>query len=46
MKKRLITLAVILAAAGLWVGHYYWQKFRGAGPALLGPPADIAQFLN
>jgi glucose/arabinose dehydrogenase len=46
MKKRLITLAVILAAAGLWAGHYYWQKFRHSLPGYLGPPADIVQLLN
>jgi glucose/arabinose dehydrogenase len=46
MKQRLITVAVILAAAGLWAGHYYWQNLRGAGPAFQGPPADIAPLIN
>ncbi|MFA5110193.1 MAG: PQQ-dependent sugar dehydrogenase [Desulfobaccales bacterium] len=42
MRKPLVIVAVILAAFGLWAGYFFWHYLRGAGPALLPPPQDIA----
>ena len=46
MKKPVIIIAIILAAAGLGAATYYWQDWRGAGPAILPPPRDIAKDLQ
>ena len=42
MKKRLLIIGIILAAAGLGASAYYWQNLRGAGPAVQPPPRDLA----
>jgi glucose/arabinose dehydrogenase len=46
MKKPVVTISIILAAAGLGAAAYYWQNWRGAGPAVLPPPRDIAKVLD
>jgi glucose/arabinose dehydrogenase len=46
MKKPVVIIAIILAAAGLGAAAYYWQNLRGAGPAILPPPRDIAKDLQ
>jgi glucose/arabinose dehydrogenase len=46
MKRPVVIIAIILAAVGLGAAAYYWQNFRGAGPAILPPPRDIAQVLE
>lgn len=46
MKKTVVIIAIILAAAGLGAAAYYWQNLRGAGPAILPPPRDIAKDLQ
>ena len=46
MKKPVVIIAIILAAAGLGAAAYYWQNLRGAGPAILPPPRDIAKVLQ
>ena len=43
MKKPGVIIGIILAAAGLGAAAYYWQNLRGAGPAILPPPRDIAR---
>ena len=43
MKKPVIIIAIILAALGLGAAHFYWHNLRGAGPALLPPPREIAR---
>jgi glucose/arabinose dehydrogenase len=42
MKKRVLIIGIILAAAGLGAATYYWQNLRMAGPAVQRPPRDIA----
>ena len=46
MKKPVVIIGIILAAAGLGAAAYYWQNLRGAGPAILRPPRDIAKALE
>ena len=46
MKKPVVIIAIILAAAGLGAVAYYWQNLRGAGPAIFRPPRDIAKDLQ
>ena len=46
MKKPVVIIAIILAAVGLGAAAYYWQNLRGAGPAVLPPPRDIAPSLG
>ena len=46
MKKPVVIIAIILAAAGLGAAAFYWQNLRGAGPAILSPPRDIAKDLQ
>jgi glucose/arabinose dehydrogenase len=46
MKKAVATISIILAVAGLGAAAYYWQSLRGAGPAVLPPPRDIAKVLE
>jgi glucose/arabinose dehydrogenase len=46
MKKPVFILGIILAILGLGAAAYYWQNWRGAGPALLPPPQDIAKVLE
>jgi glucose/arabinose dehydrogenase len=43
MKKPVILISTLVVAAALiWGGLFYWQNLCGAGPALLPPSADIA----
>jgi len=46
MKKPVLIIAIILAAAGLGAVAYYWQNLRRAGPAVLPPPQDIGRLLE
>jgi glucose/arabinose dehydrogenase len=47
MKKPILVVgAVLLTAALVWAGVFYWLHLRGAGPAFLPPPQDIAQLLE
>jgi glucose/arabinose dehydrogenase len=46
MKKPVVILGIILAIAGLGAAAFYWQNLRGAGPAVLPPPRDIAKVLE
>jgi hypothetical protein len=46
MRKPVVIIAIILAAAGLGAAAYYWQNLRVAGPAILPPPGDIAKDLQ
>ena len=46
MKKPVVIIGIILAVAGLGAAAYYWQNLRGAGPAILPPPRDIAKDLQ
>ncbi len=46
MKKPVVIVGIILALVGLGAVAYYWQNLRGAGPAVLPPPRDIAQVLE
>ncbi len=47
MKKTIILISILVAITGLaWTGHFYWQNWRGAGPALKPPPQDIAELLS
>jgi glucose/arabinose dehydrogenase len=41
MKKLIVIICA--GAALIWAGNYYWQNLRGAGPAILPPPQDIAK---
>ena len=44
MKKPIIIIFALAALAGLiWAGNYYWRNLRGAGPAFLSPPQDLAR---
>jgi glucose/arabinose dehydrogenase len=44
MKKPILIISILVAATVLiWAGHFYWQNLRGAGPALLAPPANIGK---
>lgn len=46
MKKPLIIISSLIVVAALfWAGTFYWRHLRGAGPALQGPPQDIARLL-
>jgi glucose/arabinose dehydrogenase len=45
-KPLLIALLLVLVAALVWAGNFYWHNLRGAGPALKGPPQDIARLLE
>ena len=42
MKKPGVIMGIILSAAGLGSGAYYWQNLRLAGPAVQRQPHDIA----
>jgi glucose/arabinose dehydrogenase len=46
MKRRLTFILIlgVLAVLG-WAGNFYWQHLRGLGPAVKGPPQDIARLL-
>jgi glucose/arabinose dehydrogenase len=45
--KNIILISSLLAAAVLiWAGIFAWQNLRGAGPAVLSPPQDIAKVLK
>jgi glucose/arabinose dehydrogenase len=47
MKKMLLVImGLALAAGAIWAGVFYYRNLRGAGPAFLGPPGDIAQALK
>ena len=46
MKKPAVIIGIILALVGLGAVAYYWQNLRGAGPAVLPPPRDIAKVLE
>ncbi len=46
MKKPVLIIGIILALVGLGAAAYYWQNLRGAGPAVLPPPRDIATALE
>ena len=46
MKKPVVIIAIILAALGLGAAAYFWQNLRGARPAILPPPQDIAKLLE
>ena len=46
MKKPVIIIAIILAAAVLGATVYFWQNLRGARPAILPPPRDIGKLLE
>lgn len=44
MKKLIIIISILMVAAVLIrVGNFSWHNLRGAGPAMLGPPQDIAK---
>ena len=43
MKRPVVIIAIILAAAGLGAAAYFWQNWRGAGPTILPPPRDIVK---
>jgi hypothetical protein len=44
MKKPILIISIVLGAAALiWGGLFYWHNLRGAGPAILGPPENIAR---
>ena len=40
--KRVIVI-IFVGAALIWAGNFYWQNLRGARPAILPPPRDIAK---
>jgi glucose/arabinose dehydrogenase len=46
MRKPVVILGIILAAAGLGAAAYYWQHRRVAGPAPLLPPPDLVGRLD
>ena len=46
MQKPVVIVGIILTLVGLGAAAYYGQNFRGAGPAVLPPPRDIAQALD
>lgn len=47
MKKgATIVVFLIVLAAILWIGFFYWKNLRGIGPALKKPPVDITKVLN
>jgi glucose/arabinose dehydrogenase len=46
MKKPVVIIAIIFAAAGLGAAAYYWQNLWGARPAILPPPRDIVKLLE
>jgi glucose/arabinose dehydrogenase len=47
MKKPLsIFLLLFGAALLLWIGVFAWKHLRGIGPALTGPPEDIARIIE
>jgi glucose/arabinose dehydrogenase len=46
MKKPIVIIGIILAAAGLGAAAFYWESFRGAGPAILPPPRDIVKLIE
>ena len=46
MKKPVVIIGIILAVVGLGAAAYYWQNLRGASPAILPPPRDIAKALE
>jgi len=46
MKKPLILISIlVLVAALIWAGNFYWRHLRGLGPAVKTPPQDIARLL-
>jgi glucose/arabinose dehydrogenase len=46
MKKPIAIIGIILTFLGLGAAAYYWKDLRGAGPAVLPPPRDIAKALQ
>jgi glucose/arabinose dehydrogenase len=46
MKKPVVIIGIILVIAGVGAAAFYWQNLRGAGPAILPPPRDIAKVLE
>jgi hypothetical protein len=47
MKRILwIVIGAVLLIALIWAGVFYWRYLRGAGPALTGPPQDIAKLME
>src|SRR3989339_557431 len=46
MKKPVVIIAIIMAAAGLGAAAYFWQNLLGARPAILPPPRDIAKLMQ
>ncbi|MCL4502463.1 MAG: PQQ-dependent sugar dehydrogenase [Deltaproteobacteria bacterium] len=48
MKKTVsIVISILVAAAGLaWVGIFYYEYLRGAGPAFKAPPRDISELVE
>jgi glucose/arabinose dehydrogenase len=47
MKKPILIIgAALLVVALAWAGAFVWQHFRGAGPAFLPPPQDVAQLIE
>ncbi len=46
MQKPVVIVGIILTLVGLGAAAYYGQNFRGAGPAVLPPPRDIAKALD
>ena len=47
MKKPIIIISILLAAVVLMrVGNFSLRNLRGAGPAVLGPPQEIAKVLQ
>ena len=45
-KLILVAILIVIAAVAAWAATFYWQNFRGIGPALKDPPQDIAQVIN
>ncbi|MEX2145123.1 MAG: PQQ-dependent sugar dehydrogenase [Candidatus Spechtbacterales bacterium] len=47
MKKAVLALFLIVFLSGIiWAGSFFWENFRGAGPALKPPPEDITELIE
>lgn len=45
MKKLSIVLIIVVVGGGVWAAIFYWQNFRGAGPAFQNPSQDITDLI-
>ncbi|MBI4433664.1 PQQ-dependent sugar dehydrogenase [Candidatus Uhrbacteria bacterium] len=45
-RRTLIAAIAVVGSVGIGVGWFAWRNFRGAAPAVLPPPQDIAELIR